>query len=77
MRRPTKAYDRIPPSFIQPRLSPEHIGDPAMGITAENLAEKYEIYREEQDQFAFESQQKIVFAMKEGGGKGIATLFER
>ncbi|NIN35233.1 MAG: acetyl-CoA C-acetyltransferase [Gammaproteobacteria bacterium] len=37
-----------------------------MGITAENVAEKYEISREEQDQFAAESQQKCEAAQKAG-----------
>jgi acetyl-CoA C-acetyltransferase len=37
-----------------------------MGITAENLAEKYGISREEQDQFAVGSQNKAEAAMKEG-----------
>lgn len=37
-----------------------------MGVTAENLAEKYSITREEQDQFAAASQNKTEAAMKEG-----------
>lgn len=37
-----------------------------MGITAENVAEKYKISREEQDQFAAESQQKCEAAQKAG-----------
>ncbi len=37
-----------------------------MGITAENIAEKFNISREEQDQFAFESQQKAEAAIKGG-----------
>ncbi|WP_370873920.1 acetyl-CoA C-acetyltransferase [Oikeobacillus pervagus] len=37
-----------------------------MGITAENLSEKYEITREEQDQFAVWSQQKAEKAVQEG-----------
>lgn len=37
-----------------------------MGITAENLAEKYNISREEQDQYALESQQKTYKAMDQG-----------
>lgn len=37
-----------------------------MGITAENLAEKYGISREEQDRFALDSQQKAEKAQKEG-----------
>jgi acetyl-CoA C-acetyltransferase len=37
-----------------------------MGITAENLAEKYSISRHDQDQFAAESHRKAVKAMEEG-----------
>ncbi|MBA3030582.1 MAG: thiolase family protein [Proteobacteria bacterium] len=39
---------------------------PAMGMTAENLAEKYNISREEQDQLAYESNMKAVAAINEG-----------
>src|SRR5689334_8842707 len=38
----------------------------AMGETAENVAEKYGITREEQDKFALESHQKAVKAQKSG-----------
>ncbi|ATW26910.1 acetyl-CoA C-acetyltransferase [Candidatus Formimonas warabiya] len=34
------------------------IGDHHMGITAENVAQKYQISREEQDEFSFQSQKK-------------------
>ena len=37
-----------------------------MGITAENVVEKYGITREEQDQLAFESQDKAVKAIEQG-----------
>jgi len=37
-----------------------------MGITAENLAEKYKISREEQDVFALESQKKAELAISSG-----------
>jgi acetyl-CoA C-acetyltransferase len=37
-----------------------------MGVTAELVAEKYKITREEQDQFAFESHRKAVVAMNAG-----------
>jgi len=37
-----------------------------MGITAENIAEEYNISREEQDEFALNSQQKAVAAIDEG-----------
>lgn len=41
-------------------------GKYAMGITAENVAKKYSITREEQDQFSFESQKKAHEATKSG-----------
>jgi len=37
-----------------------------MGVTAETLVEKYNISRQEQDEFAVESQNKAIAAMKEG-----------
>lgn len=66
MARPTKAYDRMPPRFLRLRLSTEAVGDPPMGVTAENLAEKYGIGREEQDEYAFESQRRMAAAMQSG-----------
>jgi acetyl-CoA C-acetyltransferase len=39
---------------------------PAMGITAENVAEKYGISREQQDEYALLSQQRAVAAIDEG-----------
>lgn len=38
--------------------------DLPMGITAENVAEKYQVSRSEQDQFAYDSQQKATYAIK-------------
>ncbi|MBU8906087.1 thiolase family protein [Desertibacillus haloalkaliphilus] len=61
-----RTYDRVPPKFVKRQLAPDHIGDPPMGITAENLVEKYKISREEQDEFALESQQKMASAMEQG-----------
>lgn len=66
MDRPEKAFRPMPPSFRKSQLAPKEIGDPPMGITAENLAEKYGIGREEQDEFAYYSQQKMAKAMEEG-----------
>jgi len=37
-----------------------------MGLTAENVAEKYNISREEQDEYAYQSNMKAVNAIKEG-----------
>lgn len=64
--KPEKAYSAAPPKFKKSQLSPEKIGDPPMGITAENLAEKYGISREEQDDFAYQSQQRTAKAIEEG-----------
>ena len=59
-----------------------------MGITAENIAENYDISREEADQFALASQQRAVAAREVGrvaaeiiavpvpGKKGAVTLFD-
>jgi acetyl-CoA C-acetyltransferase len=66
MDKPEKSYSPVPPSFRKSQLSPKEIGDPPMGITAENLVAKYSISREEQDEFALASQQKMAAAMAEG-----------
>ncbi|MBS4211423.1 MULTISPECIES: thiolase family protein [Neobacillus] len=66
MDRPEKPYGANPPSFRKSQLSPKEIGDPPMGITAENLVKKYNITREEQDAFALQSQQRMKVAMEEG-----------
>ncbi|MDZ5472661.1 thiolase family protein [Bacillus sp. 31A1R] len=66
MDRPEKPYSPIPPSFRKSQLSPKEVGDPPMGITAENLVEQYKISREEQDEFSYNSQQKMARAMEEG-----------
>ena len=41
-------------------------GEMHMGITAENIADKYKLTREEQDAFAFESQQRAINAIDSG-----------
>jgi 3-oxoadipyl-CoA thiolase len=73
--------------FVNPRME-QLYGTEAMGKTAENLAEMYQISREDQDAFALWSQQKAAKAQVEGrlaaeitpvpipGKKGETTLFE-
>ena len=51
--------------FINPKMK-EIYGTEGMGQTAENLAEKYDINREDQDAFAYHSQMKAAVAQKEG-----------
>lgn len=66
MAKSPKLYSVQPPQFYKPKLAPDEIGSPPMGITAENLAKKYGISREEQDEFAYLSQKKMAQAMREG-----------
>lgn len=66
MDRPEKPYSTVPPRIRKSQLSPVEIGDPPMGITAENLAKKYKISREEQDVFAANSQQKMKKSIDDG-----------
>ena len=51
--------------FINPKMK-EFYGTDGMGNTAENLAELYNINREDQDQFALWSQQKATAAQQNG-----------
>lgn len=51
--------------FINPQMHKLYGTDP-MGITAENLAEMYNISREDQDLFAYRSQMKAAAAQKAG-----------
>lgn len=66
MEKPTMAYQVMPPAFPGPMLAPEEIGNPPMGITAENLAVTYNLTRRECDEFALLSHQKGVKAWKAG-----------
>jgi acetyl-CoA C-acetyltransferase len=61
----------------QPRSQPiETYGNLTMGITAENLAEKYQISREEQDEFAWRSQKLAHAAIQEGRFKKQIVPYE-
>lgn len=58
--------------FINPKMR-DRYGVDAMGVTAENLAEHYQISREDQDQFAYRSQQKATAARQSGRLAGEIT----
>ena len=66
----TKSGDvslKDPNTASQPGSQPKEIyGDLNMGITAENIAEKYGISREAQDEFALSSQEKTKNAIEKG-----------
>ena len=58
-----RLHDMAAPTFRgKTMLAPEEIGNPPMGMTAENLADKYGITRQECDAFAVDSHRKAVEA---------------
>ncbi len=67
-----ESMSHVPMGGYNPSLNPKLMQDGApqayisMGITAENVAVKYNVTRQEQDAFALSSHQKAVRAQKEG-----------
>ncbi|PKP26823.1 MAG: 3-oxoadipyl-CoA thiolase [Bacteroidetes bacterium HGW-Bacteroidetes-2] len=60
--------------FVNPKMH-EMYGTDGMGVTAENLVEKYNISREDQDAFAYNSQMKATKAQQNGRfSKEIVTV---
>ncbi|WP_435077633.1 thiolase family protein [Halococcus sp. AFM35] len=52
---------------VHPRLNENHnVAQLQMGMTAEEVAERYDVSREEQDEYAARSQQRAVEATEEG-----------
>ncbi|OPY85416.1 MAG: Acetyl-CoA acetyltransferase [Smithella sp. PtaU1.Bin162] len=66
MEKPSAAYAVANPKFITFQTSPQAIGDPSMGMTAENVAVKYNLKRQELDEFALLSHQKAARAWDAG-----------
>ncbi|CAG0953469.1 acetyl-CoA C-acetyltransferase [Anaerolineae bacterium] len=66
MEKPTNAYQVSPPRFLNVKLAPDDIGDPPMVITAENMAVKYNLTRQECDEFALRSHQRATKAWEAG-----------
>lgn len=66
MSRVDKAYQMNPPEFYPPVFAPKSFGNVHVLVTAENVAKKYGISREECDEFALLSQQKAMAAWKQG-----------
>jgi acetyl-CoA C-acetyltransferase len=65
--KPSSLFHPAGPQFFnRARMSPDDLGDPDMGIAAENVAHKYNISRKEQDEYAFKSHAKAVQAMENG-----------
>ena len=64
--KPEKGYQTSFPKWCGIQVSPPQVGNPPMGITAENVAELYGISREEQDEFAYLSHTRAIAAQKNG-----------
>ena len=62
--KPSNLYTS-PTLFERARFSPEFIGDPDMGLAADNVAQAYHVTREDQDNFALQSHQKACIAQNE------------
>lgn len=62
MEKPHNLYGRNPRVMARQQLSTGEYGDPDMGYACERLAEKYEISRLRQDEFACNSQNKYELA---------------
>lgn len=66
MQKAAQAYQMTFPAFIMSPNSPGRFEGNNMGITAENLQKKYNISREEQDEFAYLSHMRAWEATKNG-----------
>jgi acetyl-CoA acetyltransferase family protein len=64
--RASEPYQRTPPTYFRPINSTPEIGDPENGIMAENMAAKFGVSRQEQDELGYLSQVKAERAIKEG-----------
>ena len=65
MRRPT-VEGASPEAYQRARFAPDFIGDPDMGVAAENVAAQYSITRTRQDAFALQSHQRAVASQANG-----------
>ncbi|MEE3649778.1 MULTISPECIES: thiolase family protein [unclassified Brenneria] len=60
------AYSVQPPRFVDIHTSPDRLGNPSMGITAENIARRYALSREELDAFSLRSHRLASAAWQAG-----------
>jgi len=63
--KPASVY-RTPRFYDRARMAPDDVGDPEMGVAAENVARAYGITRERQDLYALNSHRKAVAAQAAG-----------
>ncbi|WP_315707833.1 thiolase family protein [Brenneria uluponensis] len=60
------AYSVQPPRFVDIHTSPDQLGNPPMGVTAENIARRYALSRRELDEFSLRSHWLSATAWQEG-----------
>lgn len=66
MTKSKRPYSYAYPAFNYVMMSPPKIGNPDMGITAENVLKEHPVSRETMDQFALESHKRAVEAIEKG-----------
>jgi acetyl-CoA C-acetyltransferase len=66
MSKSKRPYSYMYPEFNFVMMSPPKVGNPDMGITAENVLKEHPITREKLDEFAAESHKKALKAIAEG-----------
>ena len=64
--RADEAYSFTAPQILRRETAPTPEDSLVMGVTAENLVEKYKISRQEQDSFGFRSQERAFRAIRSG-----------
>jgi acetyl-CoA C-acetyltransferase len=64
--RADEAYSFTPPQILRRETAPTPEDSLVMGVTAENLVEKYKISRQEQDAFGLRSQERAFKAIRAG-----------
>lgn len=89
MKRQGKPFSLTPPNWITREVGPDQETNLPMGAIAEIIAKDFDIPREQQDRFAFESHQKALAAINAGffddeiipvtvpQAKGPAIIFQR
>ncbi len=69
MTKTKRPYSYAYPAFNYVMMSPPKYGNPDMGMTAENVLDKYPVSREKLDAFALESHRRALKAIDEGAFK--------
>ena len=69
LEKPTAAFARIGPNSMPSRLTSADLEEERMGMTAETVAKKYALTREEADVFALNSHKKAMAAIERGAFK--------